>query len=59
MLVTKHNHTSAANIIRIPRWADAMKIINIVHTSAPMQTGGAGAFVDICREYKTFVKGIG
>ena len=47
----KHDHTSAANVIRIPRRADAKKVINRVHTSALMQTGVAGAFVDICREY--------
>ena len=52
MLVTKHNHTSAAKVIRIPRRADAKKVINRVHTSAPIHTGVVGAFVDICREYQ-------
>ena len=52
MLVTKHNHTSAANVIRIPRRADANKVINRVHTSAPIHTGVVGAFVDVCREYE-------
>ena len=52
MLVTKHNHTSAATVIRIPRCADAMKVINRVHTSAPIHAGVVGAFVDICREYE-------
>ena len=52
MLVTKHNHTIAANVIRIPRRADANKVINRVHTSAPIHTGVVGAFVDIWREYE-------